>query len=68
MSKILTISEIERRARSCGISRSELCERAGISPSTYTRWKNGTSTPLVKTYERLIAAIDKPDPTQRSAP
>lgn len=39
MDQQAVILDIERRARSARVSIASLCRRAGISPSTFWRWK-----------------------------
>ena len=34
-----TVASIEARAKSAGLTLGELCRRAGIHPTTFSRWK-----------------------------
>ena len=51
------LAEIEKRALNRGVSINQACQRAGIAPSTFYRWKGGA----VAGFERIWAlsnAID----------
>lgn len=39
------IADIEARADALGVSISELCEQAGIHPTTFSRWKESEKNP-----------------------
>lgn len=39
------IASIERRARVAGLSISELCRKAGVHPTTFSRWKESERNP-----------------------
>lgn len=52
-STLLSPFEIEARARANGMSKKQLCAKAGIAESTLTRWKNGATTPGIEVYQRL---------------
>lgn len=51
------ISEIEERAKGFGLSINELCKRAGIDRSTFTKWKSGKSKPNMETYTSIQNAL-----------
>lgn len=53
MSSLLSPSEVEELAKKAGLPMYEVCRRAGIAQSTFTRWKNGSTTPGMGVYERL---------------
>lgn len=58
MQAMPTIQEVTKRAANIGVTMKALCYRAGISNSTFTRWKSGRSEPLVSSYLRLIDALE----------
>lgn len=49
----MTPDEILQRARDAGLSMAEVCRRAQIAPSTWTRWKSGQTRPTLEVYKRL---------------
>jgi transcriptional regulator with XRE-family HTH domain len=56
------IADIEARARAKGLTIQELCARAGIHPTTFSRWKKSEKNPepigaTMKLLERLDATI-----------
>lgn len=54
--KLPTPNEIEDAAKAARLSMNELCRRAGVSRSVFSRWKNGsgiTSGNLQKFIETL---------------
>lgn len=51
-----TPKDIERMAFEADVTMTQLLERAGISQSTFARWKRGASSPTLRILERLIAA------------
>ena len=53
----ITPSQIENAAKAAGLSMSRVCQDAGVARSAFTRWKNGTSEPVVGTVNKLILAI-----------
>jgi predicted transcriptional regulator len=64
MSDLLTPADIERLARKLGITMAEVCRRAGIATSIFTRWKSGLTSPSYRNYQRIIDAVHagKPAP------
>lgn len=57
MEEFKTPAEIEAMAKQAGISVAEVCRRAGVAPSTFTRWKGG-SVPSTRTYGSLVRAAE----------
>ena len=57
MDRFETPEDIERRAKAAGVNINELCRRAEIAVTTLWRWKGG-SAPNIKTYQRVIAALE----------
>lgn len=58
------IADIERRAKEAGVSISELCEEAGIHPTTFSRWKRSDRNPApigatIKSLSALTDALDR---------
>lgn len=62
MSDLLTPADVERLARERGITMAEVCRRAGIATSIFTRWKSGLTAPNYKNYQRIMAAVHASDP------
>jgi len=62
MHRLLTPAEIEAAAARAGLRMAEVCRRAGIAPSTFSRWKSGQTMPSIDVYERLVAAacVERP--------
>lgn len=63
MMNLLTPAEIEKRAYDARLSMAEACRRAGISHSTWMRWKSGDTNPSIAIYERLVKATSMPEDT-----
>ena len=61
MSELPTPRDIERLAFDAGISMTELCRRAGVAYSTFSRWKADVSSVKLSVVDRLIRAA-KPQP------
>ena len=49
-------ADVERIAKESGQPMSAVCFNAGISHSTFTRWKNGSEPKLVTVRRLLFAA------------
>jgi transcriptional regulator with XRE-family HTH domain len=62
MDELLGAADIERMARAEGIPISEVCRRADIAQSTFSRWKNGKTRPRIDVYWRLCAAVKQEVP------
>jgi len=60
VSTLLTPAEIENRAKSAGLTMDAFCKRAGISFSTFSRWRAGQTVPSIVVYERMVGALTKP--------
>lgn len=58
MANRLTPADIENLARSKGMSMAEVCRRAGVAPSTFSRWKLGHTKPMVDSYDRVAAIVE----------
>lgn len=54
------IAELEARARAVGLPMSEVCSRAGVHPTTFSRWKlsDKNSDPVGASLKSL-SAIDE---------
>jgi transcriptional regulator with XRE-family HTH domain len=57
MSLPLSPAEIEALAGSAGLSMAEVCRRAGLAQSTFTRWKSGKTEPTLDAYRKLIQVV-----------
>jgi hypothetical protein len=58
------VSEIESRAAKLELSISQVCEAAGIYPSTFSRWKLSEKNPkpigaTIKSLNALTTALDR---------
>jgi predicted transcriptional regulator len=60
MHQLLTPQEIESRAAQAGRTMTEVCRKAGVAPSTFTRWKAGQTEPTLGIYRRLVDAVSTP--------
>lgn len=49
------VYEIERAAWRANVSVRRLCELAGVSYTTFWRWKQGTHSPLHENVQLLLA-------------
>lgn len=58
MSKTLSAEAVETRARAAGLSLNELCRKAEIARSTFTKWKAGDKGLRVDSYDRMIGVIE----------
>ena len=51
-------SRVVTLAVKAGISVTALCRRAGVTPSTVTRWRSGQTQPSFRIWEKLEAAAN----------
>ena len=58
--KIVTL---ERNGAAAGMTKPELCRRAGLSVSTFNRWLSGASMPLVCNLASIERVIDEANDT-----
>ena len=56
---MLTFLALDKRRESLGISQKQLCEKVGIAPAAYWKWRHGNSGITAKNLARLNAAIDE---------
>lgn len=66
MSDLLTPADVEGMARTRGISMAEVCRRAGIATSIFTRWKKGLTRPNYGNYQRILAVVHAENPETTS--
>lgn len=52
----MTPEEIVEAAKARGLSMSEVFKAAGISHSTFSRWKAGITEPTLGVYRRIVDA------------
>ena len=57
MRDLPTASEIEAEAKSAGLSITALCEKAGVHPSTFHKWKSEQHHPKINVVQRFLNAI-----------
>ena len=55
------VNDIETRAVAAGLNVTELCRRADIARSTFTRWKKGQppSTRLLAHLEKVVITAER---------
>jgi predicted transcriptional regulator len=70
MSDLLTPADVERMAWEGRISIAELCRRAGVAPSIFSRWKAGKTEPSMENYRRIrdVAQAARPKNTRGRRP
>lgn len=64
MSELLSPADIERLAAEAGLTLKEVCARAGIAQSTFSRWKAGKTEPTLDVYRRIRDAIRPTSPAE----
>lgn len=67
MAMCTEIIELEREANRLGISANELCRRAGIARSTWTRWKAGVTSPRLEIWRRIERVLEEARPPVEAA-
>ena len=68
MNDLLTPADIERKAAEAGITLKEVCVRAGIAQSTFSRWKAGKTEPTLDVYRRIRDALLPVQPAPGASP
>lgn len=58
MVDLLDPSDLERLAAERGQTMRSICARAGISHTTWYRWRAGRTSPTLQVYRRLLNAIN----------
>lgn len=53
------IEDLEKRFRATGYSLKRFCDFAGISMSTWSRWKTGVMSPNLHTWSKVKEAVAK---------
>jgi transcriptional regulator with XRE-family HTH domain len=53
MTHLDQMNRIEKAAESKDVSLSEFFKKAGIAPSTWTRWRAGKTEPTFKTWRKV---------------
>tara|TARA_R110002126_G_scaffold2345_11_gene13523 strand:+ start:439 stop:726 length:288 start_codon:yes stop_codon:yes gene_type:complete len=64
MQDLLTPHQIEAHATAAGLSMAEVCRRAQVATSTFSRWKSGKTEPTLDVYRRLRNAALKEAPAE----
>ncbi len=54
-----TIDSLFTRAKSHGVTMAALCERAGVAPSTPSRWRKNPASANLGTLEKMRKALDE---------
>ncbi len=58
MEHIKHIHELEARAAAFGLTRRQLCLKAGIPASSLCRWRNGQSVPSIARFREAVGKIN----------
>lgn len=58
ISILLTPQKVEVQAKAVGLTISEVCKRADIANSTFSRWKAGKTWPTLSVYQRIEAVLE----------
>lgn len=53
------VAKLADRAFRARVSLSKVCKRAGVAPSTISRWRAGDCEPEDETLKRLNSALDE---------
>lgn len=53
MGDLLTPADVEKLAERAGIPIAEVCRRAGVASSIFSRWKSGKTEPNLENYRRI---------------
>jgi transcriptional regulator with XRE-family HTH domain len=66
------IAEIERRAAALHLSISEVCRRAKVHPTTFSRWKLSENNPdpigaTIKSLRAITGVLDQAEATAEAA-
>jgi hypothetical protein len=66
------VRDVESRAAKLGISINELCQEAGVHPTTFSRWKKSEKNPqpigaTIKSLSALTAALDRREQQPKAA-
>lgn len=61
------VHDIESRAKRAGIPLKKLCDQAGVSVSTFNRWKAGTVGPTLRKIQALSDELDRHERGQDAA-
>jgi transcriptional regulator with XRE-family HTH domain len=57
MDDLLSAADVERLAREGGLTIKEVCARARIAQSTFSRWRAGKTEPTLDVYRRIRDAL-----------
>jgi transcriptional regulator with XRE-family HTH domain len=58
MEHVKHIHELEARAAALGLSRRQLCMKAGIPANSLCRWRNGQSVPSIARFRDVVSKIN----------
>ena len=53
------IARIETAAQAAGLTMTAVLARANVNPSTWWRWREGKTGPLVKSLAKVSEALDQ---------
>ncbi|GLQ68944.1 hypothetical protein GCM10007866_13950 [Gluconobacter albidus] len=67
MKNLPSPADIESDARERGIAIGDLCRRAQVARSTFTRWKAGETSPTLAVVGRLIQALQECGEVEKAA-
>lgn len=57
MNDLLTPEDVEAKASAAGMSIADICKRADVAQSTFSRWKAGKTSPTLTIYKRIVAVL-----------
>jgi predicted transcriptional regulator len=55
---LLVPSDVEDAAAKLGLSMAQVCRKAGVAPSTFSRWKAGLTSPTLDICHRWLAVVE----------
>jgi hypothetical protein len=59
MDTVQTIKAVEEKLARLGITGHAFARRAGVNPSTWTRWRTGETEPNVATWRKVVEQVSK---------
>jgi transcriptional regulator with XRE-family HTH domain len=60
MADLLSPQDIERLGAAIGLSVADICKRARVAHSTFTRWRKGDTEPTLDVYRRFRDVVLPP--------
>jgi hypothetical protein len=63
MNQMPTPQDIEQEAQAAKISIAALCREVGIDPSTFFRWRSGSSGISIETVRKMVDVLERESAT-----